>query len=251
MIEQILITSCEHQRYRRAAQLAMLEHFMYPIEIVDVVWGWHADLHDPSTYRDSLRKMGAGYFNDNTPRFRYTQSNSETKMRILTRIIETGKNTIMIEDDHFLIIPKHELTEKLHNLIKKVETEVAVVQLFPRERVTDHPVIPIPGAEDFEHGCYGRGHHMLFVTPYGAKKLLEFMRDPTTPLSIENGIAECLYNESWIYSVLPSQKRHFVKPLKCIQGESVGTLLTKSGESIRRTDDQIKREKGIIEHFKL
>ena len=39
MIEQILIGSCEHQRYRRAAQLAMLEHFMYPIEIVEMLFG--------------------------------------------------------------------------------------------------------------------------------------------------------------------------------------------------------------------
>ena len=46
MIEQILIGSCEHQRYRRAAQLAMLEYFMYPIEIVEIIWGWHANYHD-------------------------------------------------------------------------------------------------------------------------------------------------------------------------------------------------------------
>ena len=250
MIEQILIGSCEHQRYRRAAQLAMLEHFKYPIEIVDVVWGWHADLHDPSTYRDSLRKMGAGYFNS-IPRYRYTQSNAEVKMRMLTRIIETEKNTIMIEDDHFLIMPRHELLRKLQNLINKAGTPVAVVQLFPRKRVIDHPVLPIPGAEDFEHGCYGHGHHMLFATPDGAKKLLEFMRDPNTPLSIECGMAKYLYNRSWIYSVVPSQKQHFVQSLNCIQGESIGTLLTRTSEDIRRTDKVIERQLSIIEKYKL
>ena len=251
MIEQILIGSCEHQRYRRAAQLAMLEHFMYPIEIVEIIWGWHANYHDMSVYRDSLKNMGAKSFSARSLRHKYSQSNTEMKMRILTRIIETEKNTIMIEDDHFLIIHRCKLLNKLQNLIEKADTPVAVVQLFPRRRVTDHPVLPIPGAEDFEHGCYGQGHHMLFVTPFGAEKLLEFMRDPNTPLSIENGMAKYLHSEPWIYSVVPEQKYNFVQQLKCVQGNSIGTLLTQSGESIRRTDEQIERELGIIERFKL
>ena len=50
MIEQIHIISCEHQHYRRAGQLAMLEHFQYPIDITDVVWGLHADLNDAETF---------------------------------------------------------------------------------------------------------------------------------------------------------------------------------------------------------
>ena len=251
MIEQILIGSCEHQRYRRAAQLAMLEHFMYPIEIVEIIWGWHANYHDSSVYRDSLKNMGAKSFSARSLRHKYSLSNTETKMRVLTRIIETEKNTIMIEDDHFLIIHRCKLLNKLQNLIEKADTPVAVVQLFPRRRVTDHPVLPIPGAEDFEHGCYGQGHHMLFVTPFGAEKLLEFMRDPNTPLSIENGMAKYLHSEPWIYSVVPEQKYNFVQQLKCVQGNSIGTLLTQSGESIRRTDEQIERELGIIERFKL
>ena len=252
LIEQILIGSCEHQRYRRAAQLAMLEYFRYPVEITDVVWGWHADYHDASVYQDSLRNMGVDYFSVRTSSIiRYSQSNTELKMRMLTQIVETGKNTIMVEDDHFLIMSKSKLNEKLRNLKRKAGTSVEVVQLFPRARVINQPILPIPEAEDFEHGCYGRGHHMLFVTPAGAEKLLEFMRDPNTLLSIENGMAKYLYDESWIYSVVPTQKQHFVKSLKCIQGDSIGTLLTQSGESIRRTDEQIEREFRVIEHFKL
>ena len=195
--------------------------------------------------------MGAKSFSARSLRHKYSLSNTETKMRALTRIIETEKNTIMIEDDHFLIIHRCKLLNKLQNLIEKADTPVAVVQLFPRRRVTDHPVLPIPGAEDFEHGCYGQGHHMLFVTPFGAEKLLEFMRDPNTPLSIENGMAKYLHSEPWIYSVVPEQKYNFVQQLKCVQGNSIGTLLTQSGESIRRTDEQIERELGIIERFKL
>ena len=251
MIEQILIGSCEHQRYRRAAQLAMLEHFNYPVEIVDVIWAWHADFHDPSTYIDSLEKMGVGNYQHRYPRDKYPLSNADVKMRMLTRIVETEKNTIMIEDDHFLIIPRDELLEKLCNLFRRARTKVAVVQLYPRRRVIDHPVVPILGAEDFEHGCWGTGHHMLFVTPYGAEKLLECMREPKIPPSLENGMARYLNNKSWIYSVVPDQKGHFAQSLKCIQGESCGTLITKIGESIRRSDEQIKRELSIIEHFKL
>ena len=252
MIEQILIGSCEHQRYRRAAQLAMLEYFRYPISIIDVIWGWHADRHDPSTYRDSLEKMGGKSVSEDTsPHVKYAQSNVEVKMRMLTRIVQTEKNTIMIEDDHFLIISRYELTEKLRNLIKKVDREVAVVQLFPRRRVIDHPIEPVLGAEDFEHGCYASGHHMLFVTPHGAEKLLELMRDPDTPLGLESGIPQYLNNEPWIYSVLPERKRDFVKSLMCIQGASIGTLKTQTGIQRYRTDEQIKREAQIIEHFKL
>ena len=251
MIEQILIGSCEHQRYRRAAQLAMLEYFMYPINIVDVFWGWHADYHDASMYQDSLRKMGVDYFNDKTPRYRYTQSNVETKMRMLTHIVETDKNTIMIEDDFFLVMLRQELAQKLQNLIKVVDTSVEVVQLYNRTRVIDKPVKPVFDAEDFEQGCYAQGHTLIFVTPSGAEKLLAFMRDSSTPLSLENGMAESLHNEDWIYAVVPDQKHKYGKMLKCIQGDSIGTRLTQTGESIRRTDEQIKREKRIIEHFKL
>ena len=250
MIEQILIGSCEHQRYRRAAQLAMLEYFRYPVEITDVVWGWHADYHDASVYQDSLKNMGVDYFSTSS-RLRYSQSNTELKMRMLTQIVETGKNTIMVEDDHFLIMSKSKLNEKLRNLKRKAGTSVEVVQLFPRARVIDQPVLPIPEAEDFEHGCYGQGHLMLFVTSSGAESLLDFLRDSKTPLSLENGMAQCLYNQSWIYSVVPDQKQHFVKNLDCIQGESIGTLLTKTGESIRRTEERIEKERSIIEHFKL
>ena len=77
------------------------------------------------------------------------------------------------------------------------------------------------------------------------------MRDSTTTLSLENGIPLHLHSEPWIYSVVPEQKGNFVRALKCIQGKSIGTLLTETGESIRRTDEQIKRELGIIERFKL
>ena len=250
MVEQILIGSCEHQRYRRAAQLAMLEYFRYPIEMIDVAYGYHADFYDTSIVIDSLKNMGMKP-RPLTPRYKYNISVTELKARMLTRIIETGKNTIMVEDDHCLVISKYDLNNKLRNLTKKVDISPEVIQMYPRKRNIDHPVIPIPEAEDFEHGCYGGGHLMLFITPFGAEKLLEFMRDPKTPLSLENGMAKFLGNEPWIYSVVPDQKRNFVKSLEYIEGESIGIMLTKTGQSIRRTDERIERSKRIIEHFKL
>ncbi len=255
MIEQILIGSCEHQRYRRAAQLAMLENYRYPLDIVDVVWGWHADFYDISIYLDSLDKMGAGYVKKSKSihllQHKYSLSNNEVKMRMLVRIVETELNTIMIEDDHFLNILMYDLTAKLNNLMKKASTDVEVVQLYPRSRVIDYPVKAIAEAEDFEHGIYSTGHHMLFVTPQGAENLLQFMRSPKTPLGIENGMVQYLQEESYIYSVVPSKKNEYVKSLKCIQGMSAGSLITKSGEAIRRTDEQIERDLYFIEHFKL
>lgn len=252
MIDQILIGSCEHQRYRRAAQLAMLEYHRYPLRIIDVVWGKHADYTDAAVILDSLRGMGAVSLRTDL-KYVYSSSNTELKMRMLHRIMETAKNTIMIEDDHFLIIDYKTLCKKIKRLSDRIGTELGVINLFPRgaNRVSDQPVIPIAGADDFEKGCWSSGHHMLFVTPYGAERLLAYMKDPTTPTTSLENAWKHLLDKDWIYSAIPDKKRLFVKSLSCIQGKSIGTRLTETGQEIRRTADQMERQERYIEHFKL
>lgn len=252
MIDQILIGSCEHQRYRRAAQLAVLELLGYPLHIIDVVWGFHADYHDSSAYHNILEAMNIPVHQKEKQRYRYTQSNVAVKAEILSRIIASGKNTMMVEDDHVLKTPYTDLCDKINGLDISIKSKLGVINFYPRgsRYAAAPPIVCIEGAEDFEQGCWANGHHMVFITPYGAKQLLEFLREPSTPCSIEHGW-KFLGNKDWIYSVVPAQRSCFVQELRCIQSDSIGTRLTQSGEDVRRTSEQIAQDYHIIRHFRL
>lgn len=251
MIRQILIRSCEHQHYRRAGQLAMLDLFGYSLEIVDVVWGLHADYHSKEEIMESMLKMDAPQKILQYSSSVYSFSADELMMRTLVRVQETQKNTLIIEDDHYLIMNRKLFEEKLRKLEKVVGKNFGVIQLQNRGQYTGKmPIVPIEGAEDFMRGSVRSSHTMLFVTPHGADMLLEYLRNPTTPMSIENGLPAFLYDKDWVFSTIEPEK--FVHPSRVLHGESIGVKHTLDPNLKDRANQKsIDRHKHILEYYKL
>ena len=257
MIEQILLTSSKHQSYRRAAQIVMLEFFGYDINKVDVIWALHRDYHSEQEVIDSFVEMGAKHvaeypnkYAENHPYRSHSHSAMEAKARAFVRIIETGKNTIILEDDHYLIMQEPILSEKLKNLHECVSEKIGVVQLNNRgaTRNSSDPY-PIAKATDITRGCYRSSHTALYVTPYGAEKLLDFIRDPATREDIENALPKELGNEDWVFSVLHPEQ--FVFSSTYIQGDCIGLRYTRMGIDNRRTEENMQTLENILERFRL
>lgn len=249
MIAQIHIISCEHQSYRRAAQVVMLEYFGYDLDKVEVIWGLHLDYHSIDKVMQSFADMGVDRVKNITlkhPTRHYGLSAQEAHVRSLTRIIETQKNTIVLEDDHYLIMPHGELYRKLENL--EEVANIGVVQLQNRGKYNDVPRKPVAGATDFMRGSCRSSHTALFITPYGAEKLLDFMRTGKE-FSMENGLPGELRNEPWVFSTL--NPRQFIFSSKHIQGRGIGHLYTLHGVTHRRTYKSMQEDDEVIDKFRL
>ena len=258
MIEQVHIISCEHQNYRRAGQLAMLDYFNYNLNIVEVIWGMHRDYHSEEEIVQSFVQMGAKHVANYSKEFpsnhalrQWSLSSWEVHMRSLVHIVENQKKTIVLEDDHYLTMDRQALSEILHRLQKAIKTEIGVVQLQNRGKKLNHlPVQPIEGAEDFMHGSVRSSHTALFITPYGAEKLLEYLRDPKTPQSIENGLPRLLHDKKWVFSTI--EPSHFVFPSRVLCGDCIGMKYTQHPEMTNRlTEENVQRNMSIIEKYKL
>lgn len=252
MIDEILIISCEHQRYRRAANLAFLEFYGYELKIVDVIWGMHANEHTKEEINDSLHRMiGRRYperMDDKT--HVYAESAAEVYIRALAHITETRKNTLILEDDHFLTIEGTLLTQRLEQLNNAVGN-IGVVQLYSRgPKKSDRPEIAIPGAEHFMRGSVRSSKVCNFWTPTGAEKYLEIQKHTNGKISPENALYD--FNEDWIFSTLHPEQYAF----SCgyIEGDSIGYYYAKNtepGKKARRTPRQMETAINTIERFKL
>ena len=266
MVERILIISCEHQPYRRAAQVAMLERFGYHThkardwDRVDIIWGMHRDYHSEDAIIESYEQMGVmhvrGYkdtFPPEHPVRQHCESVCEAIARALVRVLETGENTIILEDDHYLVMRREALSERL-SALDAVVGNVGVVQLHSQLNDTvknDLPETPIVGAEDFIRGSVRSSHAATFVTPSGAEELLAYIRNPETPNSIENGLPRALHAEPWLYSVYYPKVDAYVFKSTYIQGESIAVIKTQRGLSNRRTPEQVAEQLHTIDYFRL
>lgn len=258
MIEQVHIISCEHQNYRRAGQLAMLDYFNYKLDMVEVIWGMHRDYHSEEEIVQSFVQMGAkhvaNYSKHHPPNHsvrNWSNSVCEVHMRSLVHIVQNQKNTVVLEDDHYLCMDRRALSDKLHGLQKTVDTEIGVIQLQNRgKKANDLPIQPIEGAEDFMCGSVRSSHTALFITPYGAEKLLEYLRDPKTPQSIENALPRLLHDKKWVFSTI--EPSHFVFPSRVLCGDCIGMKFTQHPNMKNRlTKEQVERNMSIIEKYKL
>lgn len=253
MIEKVIINSCEHQRYRRAGLIALLEHFKYPASMIDVVWGLHADYHSKEEIHESLHKNGISDAIIKTFHAEgddYGTSNTDAKIRCLIKIIEDNENTLICEDDHYPIIDRHQLSAEIYQLNKVTEEQLGVIQVYGRGNpINDISEEPIPGAINFMRGCNRSGHHLFFVTPFGAKKLLEYLRDPKTNGAIENALPRKLSESKWLFSTIDPKR--YGNHLQSLEGNSIGVRLTEINVERRRTEGRIAYVKDVIERFKL
>lgn len=250
MIEQVLIISCEHQSYRRAANLAFLEYYKYPIDIIDIVWGMHANYFDVDLLNSSLRNMiGRDFKNNVEKEEKHGISATEAYIRALTKVVSDNKNTLILEDDHFVLVSLHDLNGKLIQLSRIVD--IGVVQLHSRgQKLNDLEEVLV--TEDFIQGSVRSSKVCNFWTPEGAKKFLTAIQSEKIGVSPENTLPCHLYDRNWVFSARnPDKYRKYAFHCKYLDGDSIGYYYTISGYQERRTEKQVKQSISIIEKFKL
>ena len=261
MIDQIILTSCEHQRWRRAGAIAVMNYFGYTTDMIEVIWGLHADEIAMEKIVESFNEMGMDHNVESVAkRFRkdpYGYSNFELKTRTLHYIRETGKRSIILEDDYYLVMPYGVLNSKLKNLCK-MAGPVHLINLWPRGTIkNDVPHFPIVGAEDFMRGCNKNGHCMLYVTPEGADAMLESLKEihktkPYLPTEFVLRQDNMCRLPSVFSAVLGDQAGNpFGWKCNSLDGDSIGLRLTQSNISERRSPKQIATALDTIERFRL
>ena len=259
MIEQILITSCEHQSYRRGAGLAFFEYFGYDLNIIDIVWGLHGDYYSAEEINTAMESIIGRPFED-AYQFPHDISCHEAYLRGIQTVINTNKNTILMEDDHYLIVPAKELNNKLENLdriAKTMDRKIGVVQLHTVGNHNGQPEIPIPGAEDFCFGSTRGSRTANFWTPHGAALYMEAMLSGRSgSVNPENDLPLRLYAEPWVFSIYNPDDTgghigKFVFRNKWLDGDSLGYRFTKEGIEKRRSPERMAQNEMILEKFKL
>ena len=259
MVEKVLFISCQ-QPYRRAAQIAFLEYFGYytpKAKDADVIYGMSPQTHTREEVIRSFEASGVTYVRRGQSELEwqpgrevrwYSEVMGEVIARALVRVLETGKNTIILEDDHYLVMRREALSERL-SALDAVVGNVGVVQLHSQLNDTvknDLPETPIVGAEDFIRGSVRSSHSAFFVTPSGAEQLLAYIRDPETQHSIENGLPRALHAKPWLYSVYYPKVSDFIFKTYCLQGDNCMSALLG-----RANDRELRSHRYFIEKFRL
>lgn len=261
MIDKILIISCEHQRYRRAGQIAALELGGYPLDKLEIIWGNHRNKYSDIELVDMLVQNGLTNHKaildlpENNQMRYYSLSILEAHVRAFKIIASEKINAIILEDDILLKINYRDLTDKLEKLTDVVDVGICQLKyayrgigtIEHRKEVILKPVIDAP---DFAYGSFSNSSDFLFVTSMGAEKILDYLSTTKQFCSIETHLPCYLYKEPWIFSVVSPESWHLQTHL---QGDSIAMWHTEKAElTDRQPDKNIKsKNMGFIEKFRL
>ena len=259
IIDKILCISCEHQPYRRAAQITALQLNGCPLEKFEIIWGNHRKDYSDVQLVEMLESHGL-------PNHRgvldmpashsmrhYSLSVHEANIRAFKQIEKEQINAILLQDDMLINVPFSKLEGKLRQLAEK--EDVGIVQLIYSSHSVGstnnkNMIKPVIHAPDFIHGSIGSSESALYVTSKGASLILEYLAQTKTFTSIEAHLPEHLYDEPWVFSVLAPNA--FVTQT-VLQGDSILVWHTKNTNVGNRTDDPDIEAKNmnIIKKFKL
>ncbi len=238
--EKVLATSCEDQWYRRASQIGALEALEFPVheDIYEVVWVKPYGEYSTEELLVSFEELGFDAWKevlnlDDANIMKYWDlSLLEVQIRGLLRCVDVQKNVLLISDDVRFTKTYHDLYNILNSLVnatRDTPNRVGICQLdygvdphgaYSKARSYAHNVVP--GPSEFFQGVLGQSVSALFVTPYGAEKVLAFLRNPPRLTTLEVMPPLYWYKEDWMYTIV---QRGLVRYMMAMNGNSLSVLI--------------------------
>ena len=256
MIDKILCISCEHQHYRRAAQITALQLGGYPLSQFEIVWGCHRHDYTDAELVDMFVAHGLGNYREvlTYPREHmmrtYSLSILESDVRALRQVVDEDLNAVVLHDDILLTLPYSEFVGEVSLLRQCVSDTPIFAQLLYNidslkpKRFTRF----VKGHDKFVHGSIGNSTSAYFVNPAGAAKLLEALATLDVFTTFENFVHRYVYAQDWVYCVFHP---HCFTTQSALQGDSVAMLFTEQSLDERMSVDAIEETRSLIEKFKL
>ena len=143
----------------------------------------------------------------------------------LQKIVDANLNTVFIYDDYYLNCDYSELEGDLAHLFAVVGDVdiVALSNLGEHKEGGRHkvlpPVRPVDGAEMFVYGCPYNAGASTFLTPLGARRVLDRIRREGEFSALEEILPYVMYNEPNIYCVRENYR--YFRGVEELAGDSI------------------------------
>ena len=272
--DKVVSISLENQWYRRCAQISILEVLHFPMldGLYHVVWAKNFEECGQEPIVASLVDMGFKHWeqilsnpNSVSTHIRYHDlSLFEAQMRALQYCLETEQNILLIADDVYFTQTYSEIKKALHNLVevtKKTQAPVGVCQLTygadpngKYSKARAHVKTPLESRE-FLQGVMGQSTSALFVTPFGARKVLNFLKKEGAPIEVLEVMPPLYwYSKKWMYT---TTQRGLVRFISAMNGHSLAAKVEEHEElkiaRAGRTDGRNRRQKSynVLKQYRI
>jgi len=259
MIDRVVAISCEHQMYRRAAQLTSLQLADCPLDKYHIIWGHHRNEYTDVALVEMLVSHGLENFSkvldlpESHDMRQYTLSEFEAHIRMLKYCVETEERILKLDDDILLKRPFHQLENDMARLAECADHAVGAVQLFyDPYGVGKYPMQHLKIVQkypEYGQGSISSGNAILYLTPLGASHLLDFFKATDRITNLEGALPNDLHNAPWLFSAMWPHGFE----LTALQGDSI-TMYHTIKEDLKTRDDNLELPNHLmapIEKYKL
>lgn len=264
--EKVVVTSCEDQWYRRCSQIGILEALGFPIiekDLYHVIWAKPFDDCGEEALIAFLVDMGfenwkdVAKFPESSVMRHYDLSLIEVQIRGLQYCLETNQKILLLQDDVWFTKKFNDIYAPLQHLVNvTAETDpVGICQLDygadpeGRYSVARGQTRTVRGGmPEFWQGSMGQSTAAIFLTPYGAERILAFLKTAKDASLTTLEVMPPLfwYNEPWMYTVA---QRNWARYLDSMNGHNISAKVDEHEHMISPRHGAVARRENSYHFF--